>query len=251
MLGRKTIIIGVGGGSASGKTSICHELAARLTQSGRRVSVVTTDWFYKDLPMVYECANCGLICTNRPPVGRDDCVCGEEMEWKPKLANADTWDWDDPDHFDVDDIVRVLKQVKQNPGKTIIAPAHDYTRYKRIENGNKVYAGDVVIIEGIFVLHEKRIRDLCDLTIFVKCDGDTALARRVLRDVTDRKYNLELVLYRYEKFAKPAFDKYIEPSKKNADIIVPNNGKEGINSLRIFEIVTHWAEAKLGKTHDA
>jgi uridine kinase len=199
------IIIGVSGSSASGKTSLCKLLASQFDND---IPIITTDWFYKDLP---------------------------------EGADPETWDWDEPNHFDVDDIVRVLKDIKRcsilDGSMTVMAPGHDYTKYSRVENANSISVKEVVIIEGIFVLHEPKIREHLDLMIFVECDMDVVLMRRIKRDTTERGYKLNIVLDRYFQYAKPAYQKYIEPSKKHADLILMNNGIDGISKNKGIKVI--------------
>jgi uridine kinase len=210
----KTLIIGIAGGSGSGKSLFSRELVKSFkTNGGFDVPIITTDWFYHSLPD------------------------GED---------GNTRNWDDPAKFDVDDTVRVLKELKENTGVEVLAPGHDYTRYRRIENANRLVSHGIVIIEGIFVLHEPRIRELVDVKLFMECDSDVMLARRIYRDVIDRGYPMKVVLERFDQFAKPTYEKFIEPSKREASMIIPNSGKTGINSVSV-ELIQTCMLAKLKK----
>jgi uridine kinase len=211
MSNAKPIIIGVAGASASGKTSICKHISKNIGITvGQNIPIVSQDWFYKELP---------------------------------EGANGNNHNWDDPQSFDIDEIISVLEQLQQ--GKDVYAPDHDYAKYKRIPNVHYISASNCIIIEGIFVLYEPRIRQLCDIHIYVDCEETTALGRRITRDITERHYEVNEIMKRYQEFVKPAYKKYIKPSKLFADTILMNNGDKGISSLLGVQLIEEYIRGRI------
>lgn len=199
-------VIGIAGGSASGKTSICKLIAeAGLSFT----TVVCLDWFYKDLP---------------PGV------------------SGDTYDWDHPDAFDWNEIRRVLSELIA--GRDVMAPGHDYKNYKMIPAAHKLYSLPLIIFEGIFA-HDARVRDLLNLKLFVDCDSDMMLKRRIIRDVKERGYDVNLVLERYEKFVKPAYETHIKPAEHTCDCVLKNNGSDGVEGKIMIELIIGYVRSKL------
>lgn len=191
-------IIGIGGGSASGKTTMAARLKQLLTAAGKTARVVSMDNFY--LPL--------------------------------NGKSGDDHNWDDPSAIDIGLLIKCIIEWKQ--GRAAETPRHDFTTYETTIC-TVVPACDVMIIEGIHALSFDSLLPLYDFKLFVECDIDDAFARRVRRDTTEREYKLDLVIERYFKHVKPAFISVILPSKKNADCSIWNTSNESGN--RVLEMI--------------
>ncbi|KAH3766019.1 uridine kinase [Pelomyxa schiedti] len=188
----RAFIIGVAGGTASGKTSLCAQILKSLEVYQTRVAIVAQDSFYKTLT-------------------------DEERR------NVAAKNFDEPAAFDWELMKEVLTKLRHKK-KTEI-PIYDYcTHSRRTDKTVSLFAQDVILFEGILAFHNEGsvdLRSLMDLAIFVETDNDTRLARRVVRDIQERGRQLDNVLYQYEKFVKPAFEEWVEPQKRMADVIIP------------------------------
>eukprot|EP01105_Mastigella_eilhardi_P008852 TRINITY_DN2120_c5_g1_i1.p1 TRINITY_DN2120_c5_g1~~TRINITY_DN2120_c5_g1_i1.p1 ORF type:complete len:503 (+),score=156.16 TRINITY_DN2120_c5_g1_i1:60-1511(+) len=202
---RQPIIIGIGGGSASGKATICNEVVRMLIQNKTTdpqwCLIIGLDCFYKDLP-------------------------------REQLTRVNDVDFDRPDAIDYDALVQTLLDLKD--GKTALVPKWDFETCQRTGT-KKVYGADVILVEGALVFNNKKLLELFDIKLFVDTDDDIRLSRRLRRDVKERGRSVESVLQRYERFVKPAFLKYILPTKKIADIIVPTSDKTEVVIDLIFK----------------
>eukprot|EP00761_Pharyngomonas_kirbyi_P012198 gb/GECH01012225.1/.p1 GENE.gb/GECH01012225.1/~~gb/GECH01012225.1/.p1 ORF type:complete len:253 (+),score=56.94 gb/GECH01012225.1/:1-759(+) len=207
---REPFIIGVAGGTASGKTTVCHKIVESLKDDDWRVTVISQDSFYKSLTE-------------------------EELE----LANSNQYNFDHPDSFDYDLIEQTISDLKS--GKKAEIPNYDFKTHTRSTETSPVYGADIIIFEGILVFYASRVLDLFDLKIFVDTDADTRLVRRIRRDIADRGRDLEGVLAQYEKFVKPSFDEYVQPTKKHADIIIPRGG----TNIVAIDLMTQHIKLKL------
>ena len=194
-------IIGIAGGTGSGKTTVVKHIAQALPP--HCVAVVPLDSYYNDT-------------TNLTPEER-------------KAIN-----FDHPDAFDwklLSEQIRMLKN-----GEAIEQPTYSYIESNRLKETIHVEPKPVIIIEGIMTLHYKRLRDMMDLKIFVDTDSDVRLIRNIRRDVVERGRTADMVLDRYEKVLKPMHEQFIEPTKKFADLIIPWGGenKTGIHILKTY-----------------
>ncbi|XP_073098609.1 uridine/cytidine kinase UKL1, chloroplastic isoform X2 [Elaeis guineensis] len=208
---RQPFVIGVSGGSASGKTTVCDMIIQQLHD--HRVVLVYQDSFY-----------CGLTA--------------EESE------HVHDYNFDHPDAFDTEQLLECMGKLKS--GQSVNVPIYDFKNHRRCsESFRKVNASDVIILEGILVFHDPRVRSLMDMKIFVDTDADIRLARRIRRDTVERGRDVNSVLEQYGRFVKPAFDDFVLPSKKYADVIIPRGGD---NHVAIDLIVQH-IRTKLGQ-HD-
>lgn len=196
-------VIGVAGGTSSGKTTVCYKIVETLNIPW--AVILSQDSFYKDLE-------------------------GEDLE----RAKRNEYNFDHPDAFDYELMVQTLRDLKQ--GKRVQIPIYDFTTHKRRKAKQHIYGADVVLFEGILVFWSKELLDLMDLKIFVHTDSDIRLARRLRRDIAERGRDFNGVLEQYERFVKPAFDDYIAPTKKHANIIIPNGSD---NSVAIDLIAEH------------
>lgn len=183
------LVIGIAGGSGSGKTTVVGEISKRLKD---RVVVIPQDSYYKDsshLPM-------------------------EERQ---------RTNFDHPDSIDFDLLCDQLADLKS--GKTIQQPVYSYITCSRSKTETiTVKPADVIIIEGILVFTCKRLRDQMDIKLFVDADDDDRLMRVMARDICERGKTVEAVIERYTKTVKPMYLQFIEPSKRYADVIIPQGG---------------------------
>eukprot|EP01111_Echinosteliopsis_oligospora_P015451 TRINITY_DN6124_c0_g1_i1.p1 TRINITY_DN6124_c0_g1~~TRINITY_DN6124_c0_g1_i1.p1 ORF type:complete len:531 (+),score=141.28 TRINITY_DN6124_c0_g1_i1:105-1595(+) len=197
----KPLIIGVCGGSASGKTSVCRKIIAALNV--RWVSIISQDSFYRGLE---------------------------------KGEDPSSFNFDHPDAFDHISLIDCLSSLKA--GKSASIPQYSFVTHSRMEQSKTIYGADVIIVEGILVLYPKALRDLMDIQVFVDTDDDIRLARRLRRDIAERGRDLNGVLTQYNKFVKPSFEEFILPTKKYADIIIPRGSD---NEVAIELLTRHIA----------
>ena len=186
------LVIGIAGGSGSGKTTLMKRLVERF---GNNVSVLSHDNYYK----------------------RHDELTFEQRE---KL------NYDEPDALDTSLLVYQLDQLRH--GIAIDCPVYDFALHNRSNDTIHVKPERVIIVEGIMIFVDPDLRALMDIKIFVDTDADVRLCRRVKRDVTKRGRSLESVLTQYQETVKPMHEKYVEPSKKFADLVVPEGGKNQV-----------------------
>ena len=185
----RILVVGIAGGSASGKTTLMKNLIARLAGN---VTVLSHDNYYKrhdELPYEQRC----------------------------KL------NYDEPAAFDTSLMVYHLDQLRH--GQTIECPVYDFTVHNRSDETITVQPQRVIIVEGILIFENADLRDLMDIRIFVDSDADIRLCRRIKRDVNKRGRTLESVLTQYQETVKPMHEQYVEPSKRFAHIVVPEGGK--------------------------
>lgn len=183
------LVIGIAGGSGSGKTTLMKNLIARL---GEQVTVLSHDNYYKR---------------------HDDMTYDERC-----LLN-----YDEPEAFDTSLMVYQLGELRR--GFRVDCPVYDFTVHNRSNETTKIVPERVIIVEGILIFENKELRDLMDVKIFVDTDADIRLCRRIKRDVNKRGRSMESVLKQWQQTVKPMHELYVEPSKKHADIIVPEGGK--------------------------
>ncbi|CAK7328292.1 unnamed protein product [Dovyalis caffra] len=202
---KQPFVIGVSGGTASGKTTVCDMIIQQLHD--HRVVLVNQDSFYRGLT-------------------------AEESE------RVHEYNFDHPDAFDTEQLLDCLQKLKS--GHSYQVPIYDFKKHRRCSDSfRQVNASDVIILEGILVFHDQRVRNLMSMKIFVDTDADVRLARRIRRDTVERGRDISSVLEQYAKFVKPAFDDFVLPSKKYADVIIPR-GIRGMHTLiRDKEISKH------------
>lgn len=183
------LVIGIAGGSGSGKTTLMKNLMKRFDNN---IAVLSHDNYYRahdELP----------------------------YEQRSKL------NYDHPDAFETEMMIEHLKLLKE--GKPIECPVYDYTIHNRGNEVTVVEPQKVIIVEGILIFENKALCDLMDIKIFVDTDADVRLIRRIRRDVTKRGRSLDSVLNQYLDTVKPMHEQFVEPSKKNADLVVLEGGK--------------------------
>jgi uridine kinase len=182
------LIIGIAGGTGSGKTTVVHQIMNELPQT--EVGVLSQDAYYKD--------NNNLSFEERA------------------LVN-----FDHPRAIDFDLLVQHLKDLKE--GKIIEQPVYSFVTHNRTDDTVITHPRKVMIVEGILILTNPELRDLFDVKIFVHADSDERLIRRLKRDIVERGRDMEEVLNRYQTTLKPMHQQFIEPTKAFADIIIPND----------------------------
>ncbi|KAG6794271.1 hypothetical protein POTOM_003513 [Populus tomentosa] len=220
---KQPFVIGVAGGAASGKTTVCDMIIQQLHD--QRVVLVNQDSFYHDLT-------------------------------EEELTRVHEYNFDHPDAFDTEQLLCAMEKLRH--GQAVDIPNYDFKSYKNVFPARRVNPSDVIILEGILIFHDPRIRELMNMKIFVDTDADVRLARRIRRDIVEKGRDIATVLdqvsgflirrvllMQYSKFVKPAFDDFILPTKKYADIIIPRGGD---NHVAIDLIVQH-IRTKLGQ-HD-
>ncbi|XP_056283490.1 uridine-cytidine kinase-like 1 isoform X4 [Pseudoliparis swirei] len=191
------------GGSACGKTTVANKIIEALDVPW--VVLLSMDSFYK--------------------------VLSEEEE---ELAANNEYNFDHPDAFDFELLVAVLRKLKK--GKSVKVPVYDFTSHCRRKEWKTVYGANVVIFEGILAFANKELLKLLDMKVFVDTDSDIRLVRRLRRDISQRGRNIDGIIKQYNKFVKPAFEQYIEPTVQAADIVVPRGGE---NFVALDLIVQH------------
>ena len=195
----KPYLIGISGGSGGGKTSVANLIHKSL---GRDYSLLfSMDTYYKDLT----------------------------PEQEKDLSN---YNFDSPEALDLDLLYQHLNDLMQ--WKKIQMPTYDFATNKRQEKTIELTPAKVIIFEGILAFYDKRMRDLMDIKLFFDLDSDIRFARRIMRDISDRSRQINTVVERYFRFVKPAFDRYILPTKKFADFVIP---QDNLSSLPV-EIVS-------------
>lgn len=180
--------IGIAGGTRSGKTTITRLLSERF---GKDVSVIYYDNYYK---------------------AHDDLTYDERAKIN----------YDCPDAFDTELFLEDVAKLKR--GEDVLCPVYDYTVHNRSNQTLLIKSAPVILLEGILLLSDERIRDLLDIKIFVDTDADVRILRRIMRDVKERKRSLESVVEQYLTTVKPMHEMYVEPSKRYANIIIPEGG---------------------------
>lgn len=201
------IIIGIAGGTGSGKTTIANVILERV--GADHIAFLPHDAYYKDL-------------SELPRAQRD-------------LIN-----FDHPDSLETSLLVKHLKDLKQ--GKAIEAPIYDFTQHARTEETNLIEPQAVILVEGILVFSEPSLRDIFDVKIFVDTPPDIRFIRRLQRDIVERGRTVESVINQYETTVRPMHLEFVEPSKRHADVIIPEGG---LNTVAMDMVVAR-IESLLG-----
>jgi len=198
-LKHKPFLIGVTGGTACGKTTVCDDIISRLGVPS--VAILPMDRFYHSLP----------------------------SNISPQQHNFDV-----PSAFDFDMFEAAVKALSTD--RQVPVPKYSYVTHQRLPDTDMIDHADVVIIEGILTLYSVKIRDMLDMKIYVDADDDVRLARRIKRDILSRGRTVDDVLHQYLSTVKPAFDEFIAPTKRFADIIIPRGAD---NQVAIDLLVEH------------
>ncbi|MCA2500176.1 uridine kinase [Staphylococcus xylosus] len=190
---KSTTIIGIAGGSGSGKTSVTNEIMKNL--EGHSVALLAQDYYYKD---------------------QSHLTFDERLETN----------YDHPFAFDNDLLIENLTDLRND--KQVEVPTYDYTNHTRSEETIAFEPKDVIIVEGIFALENKTLRDLMDVKIYVDTDADLRILRRLLRDTEERGRTMDSVINQYLNVVRPMHNQFIEPTKRYADIIIPEGGSNKV-----------------------
>jgi uridine kinase len=202
------LVIGIAGGSGSGKTTLVDNIIARFRED---ITVLSHDCYYK----------------------RHD-----EMTYEERCK----LNYDEPAALETELMVGHLDQLRK--GFAIDRPVYDFTVHNRSDKVDRVEPRKIIIVEGILIFENPALRDLMDIRIFVDADADIRLCRRVKRDVKKRGRSLESVLEQYQTTVKPMYEKYVEPSKKYAHILVPEGGKNTIAQDFIISLLEKRVEGR-------
>ena len=197
------LVIGIAGGSGSGKTTLMKNL---MTKFGQVATVISHDNYYK----------------------RHDELTYEERS---------QLNYDEPAALETDLMARHLEQLRR--GETIQCPVYDFSQHNRSNETIEISPKSVIIVEGILIFENQELRDLMDIKIFVDTDADVRLCRRIKRDVNKRGRSLESVILQYQQTVKPMHERYVEPSKKYANLVVPEGGKNYVALEMIIDRIQH------------
>lgn len=189
---KDVIVIGVAGGSASGKTTVAVRLKQEFKQE---VQLLCHDSYYK---------------------AHDD------MPFEERASI----NYDHPNAFDTDRMIQDIRALKQRVA--IDCPVYSYSEHNRTKDTIHIEPAKVIVVEGFLIFENKELRDLMDIKIFVDTDADERLVRRILRDVKERGRSIESVINQYINTVKPMHEQFVEPTKKYADIIIPRGGENTV-----------------------
>ena len=203
-----TILIGIAGGTGSGKTTLTRHLKEHF---GPEVSVISHDSYYK----------------------RQD---GKTLEERAKV------NYDHPSAFDTDLLIEHLRQLKA--GHSIQCPVYSYSDHNRTDRTVEIFPTKVIIVEGILIFQNPTLRDMFDIKIFVETDADVRILRRALRDVEERGRTLQSVVTQYLTTVKPMHEQYVEPSRKYADIVVLEGGHNLVALEMIMQRIQNHIDAE-------
>ena len=202
------LVIGIAGGSGSGKTTLMNNIVRRFEDN---ITVLSHDSYYRR---------------------HDDMTYEERCQLN----------YDEPAALETELMVQHLDLLRQ--GIAIDCPDYDFTVHNRSDKVIRVEPRKIIIVEGILIFENKELRDLMDIRIFVDTDADIRLCRRVKRDVNKRGRSLESVLQQYQETVKPMYEKYVEPSKKYAHILVPEGGKNAVALDLVVNLIEKHIEGR-------
>ncbi|MBO5245953.1 MAG: uridine kinase [Eubacterium sp.] len=202
----KIRVVGVAGGSASGKTTIVKKIREYF---GEDIVVLGHDSYYK---------------------AHDD------MDYEARTQ----LNYDHPNSFDTERMAEDVRKLIK--GQAVDIPVYDYTIHNRSDRTEHVEPKNLIIIEGILILENKELRDLMDAKIYVDTDADERLTRRIRRDMMERARSIDSVLEQYSNTVKPMHEEFVEPSKRYADVIIPRGGENTTGITMLQEYLKHLLE---------
>lgn len=187
------VLIGIAGGSGSGKTTVANVILERVGED--KIAFVPHDAYYKDLK-------------DLPP------------------AQRESLNFDHPDSLETDLLIRHLERLRR--WEPVDIPIYDFTHHRRTERTRRVEPRPVILVEGILILAEPELRRLLDVKIYVDTPADVRFIRRLKRDIAERGRTLESVIHQYETTVRPMHEEFVEPSKRFADVIIPEGGLNAV-----------------------
>jgi uridine kinase len=196
----RPVVIGIAGGSGSGKTSVTNSIYEVFKEHS--VVVIEQDYYYKDQ---------------------------SNLEFEERLET----NYDHPLAFDTELLIKHVNELLER--RPIEKPVYNYALHTRSEESILIEPKDVIILEGILVLEDERLRDLMDIKLFVDTDGDLRIIRRLMRDINERGRTIDSVIDQYLTVVRPMHNQFIEPTKRYADVIIPEGGQ---NEVAIDLMVT-------------
>jgi uridine kinase len=185
----RRILIGIAGGSGSGKTVVARTIVREL--GSKRVVIIDQDSYYKDI---------------------------EQVPFRDREAR----NFDHPDAFDSSLMIQHLRELLE--GHAIEQPVYDYTQHRRTNETRRISDHLIIVLEGILIFHDPELRALMDIKLYVDADSDVRLIRRLRRDLTERGRSVDTILRQYEDSVRPMHLQFVEPSKRFADVIIPGGG---------------------------
>ncbi len=200
------LVIGIAGGTGSGKSTIAHNIKAAMAPQ-ETVAIVEMDSYYKDF-------------SHLSPEERENL------------------NYDHPDMIDFDLFHRQLKSLVA--GEAIDKPLYDFVRHGRLAEVDRIDPADIIVVEGILTFHRKEIRDLFDIKIFVDTDPDIRVFRRIRRDIEVRGRKFEQIRKQYYETVKPMHAQFVEPAKKWADLVLPEGGENVVAIDMIVTKIREW-----------
>lgn len=190
---KKPILIGITGGTGSGKTTVAEAIHSAF--EGNSITMIMQDSYYKDQ---------------------------SHITFEERLKT----NYDHPHSIDMDHLIRDLKSLMS--GKSIDMPVYDFAEHTRKSETIRIVPTDIIIVEGILVLDDKNLRDLLDIKIYVDTDADIRILRRMQRDINERGRSMESVINQYLNVVRPMHEQFTEPTKRYADIIIPEGGRNKV-----------------------
>lgn len=190
---RRPIIIGVAGGTGSGKTTAARKVKSYFPEA--RVVIIHHDNYYRDPAHL-------------------------ELEQRARI------NYDHPDAFETELLLQHLEQLRG--GGAVESPVYDYEVHRRRARPQRLGPADIVLLEGILVLESEALRGTMDIRIFIDEDADERFMRRLVRDVRDRQRSVESIVEQYRTTVKPMFQQFVEPTKRYADLIIPHGGHNDV-----------------------
>lgn len=203
-------ILGISGASGSGKTCTSTILKDKLIRDGKKITVISIDWFYKTMPSA-------------------------------KIEDG-TANWDLPSAVNWDLFCKKIEELRSSQ-HSVLFPKYDYLSHSRVDDAVEIYNSDVLIVEGIMLFYDEKVRKMFDFLIYVYSEDDTCLGRRILRDCKERGRDVKSVLDQYFKDVKPGYEKYILPTKKYADVIIQNLDEHPSDKTKSIQMIFNHVKA--------
>lgn len=203
-MAEKPIVFGVAGGTASGKTTVAQNILDAVGTA--RIAYLPHDAYYRDLTHL-------------------------SIEERANI------NFDHPDSLETRLMIKHIKQLLKN--KTVEVPIYDFTRHTRTEKTISVEPAPIILVDGILIFTKRKLRELMDVKVFVDTDADIRFIRRLKRDIHDRGRELDSVIAQYLNTVRPMHMKFVEPSKRHADVIIPHGG---MNEVAINMVVSSLRE---------